>query len=113
MDAQVKNLKKGEIMSAWDDVQKLGVLFDEIKSFKGENTCRGVCFARFTWFFLNKWFILYFWKLAYGLFIFWNNTIFFYFNYSKWPMYTTFFWEGRNETSRSADIVASVLLIWK
>ena len=28
-------------------------------------------------------------------------------------MYTRSFWEGRSETSWSADIVASVLLIWK
>ena len=85
------------------------------QSCKGRNTCRGVYFARFSWiFFLNEWFIIYFWKLVYDLFIFSNNTNFFFnFNYSKWPMYTTSFWESRSETSRSADIVASVLLIWK
>ena len=46
--------------------------------------------------------------MAYSYFKIMQN---FYFNYIKWPMYTTFFWEGRSETSRSVDIAASVLLI--
>ena len=41
------------------------------------------------------------------------NFLFFLFQLFKWPMYTTLFWEGRSETSPSADILASVLLIWK